>query len=231
MPAPLRLLSAQHSFLTDLHRLEEPLLTWLEHTARHDRTAPDDLWRLPAGLDGEAPLTALINIHRALRQEMYALDDGRTVDGDNRVVGVGGSVLTALYAVPVDPADIDVLAELLDHFHRVLAQQDGYASLRCLLEEAGDWYGCEYGTARETPADVVDRLARTVAVLRLDDEDTRMLVQAVTAAGPGARITLTTPQEAAAIRHLDLVATLTRTSASPLDRALARLLEPGERNG
>ncbi|MFF3013142.1 hypothetical protein [Streptomyces sp. NPDC057939] len=235
MPAPLRLLSAQHSFLTDLHQLEEPLLIWLEHTARHDRTAPDDAWRLPAGLDGEAPRTALINIHRALpkplRQEMYALDDGRAVRDGNRVVGFGGSVLTALYAVPVDPADIDVLAGLLDHFHRALSRQDGYASLHGLLEEAGDWYGCEYGTARETPADVVDRLARTVAVLRIDDEDTRMLVEAVTAAGPGGRITLTTPQEAAAIRYLDLVATLTRTSTSPLDRALARLLEPGERNG
>ncbi|MFJ3835159.1 hypothetical protein ACIPY6_06510 [Streptomyces sp. NPDC090054] len=85
MPAPLRLLSAQRSFLTDLHRLEEPLLIRLEHTARHDRTAPGDVWRLPAGLDGEAPRTALINIHRAPpkppRQEMYALDEGRTVAG------------------------------------------------------------------------------------------------------------------------------------------------------
>ncbi|MFF4319469.1 hypothetical protein [Streptomyces sp. NPDC001568] len=68
-------------------------------------------------------------------------------------------------------------------------------------------------------------------MLRLDDEDTRMLVEAVRAAAPGGLVALSPAQEAAAIRYLDLVATLTRTSTSPLDRALARLLEPGGRSG
>ncbi|MDX2394849.1 MULTISPECIES: hypothetical protein [unclassified Streptomyces] len=113
MPAPLRLLSAQHSFLTDLHRLEEPRSSGSNTPRVTTGQRPTTCGDFPRGLDGEAPRTALINIHRALpkppRQEMYALDDGRTVGGGNRVVGVGGSVLTALYAVPVDPADIDVL--------------------------------------------------------------------------------------------------------------------------
>ncbi|MFF3013388.1 hypothetical protein [Streptomyces sp. NPDC057939] len=217
MPHALRLLPAHPAFLADLHQLEEPLLIWLDDMAFQTRFGHDDVWGLPPGLDGEAPRTALINVQRALpkplRQQMYALTDARDVEGANRIVGRDGHEHTPLYAVGLDRADIDVLSGLLGHLRRALDEEDGYAALRSVLEEAGDWYGCEYGTRPETPAEVVCRIARTVAVLDTDTADTRLLLRALHTAGGTGRIVLTEAEDKAASRYLQHVATVTAPDA------------------
>jgi hypothetical protein len=229
-----RLLPADESFLADFLDLEEPLLMWLDQTTRDARAGADDVYQLPAGLDGEAAHNAWGRIFEALpealRDELHALRSGREVNNGNKVVGADGYEYTPLYAVPLDQADVDVLAALLDHFRKALTPEKGYADLRSLLDDAGEWYGSEHGAGRrpETAEQVVNRLARALAVLQLQDDDTEALLQAVTAAGADRRILLTTAQEEAASRYFDRVITAVTEGKPPIERDLARFVEFGE---
>jgi hypothetical protein len=228
-----RLLPADESFLSDFFDLEEPLLMWLAQATRDTRAGADDAYELPADLDGEAAHTAWGHIFEVLpeglRDERHALRAGREAKGGNKVFGPDGYEYTPLYAAPVDQADVDVLAALLGDFRKALAYEKGYADLHSLLDDAGEWYGNEHGDReREGPEQVVNRLARAVAVLQLHNDDTQTLLQAVTAAGPDRRIVLTDAQVKAAVRYLGQIITVVTEGKPPIERALARFVEFGD---
>ncbi|OEJ36520.1 hypothetical protein [Streptomyces agglomeratus] len=207
------------------------------HLARPDHQRrprrANDVYRLPADQDGEAVRAAWERIYdalpKALIDERHALRTGKEVVGGNRVFGPDGYEHTPLYAAPIDRADVEVLAALLGHFRRALAREEGYTDLRSLLADAGEWYGEESGErVPESAEQVVDRLARAVAVLQLDDDDTRTLLDAVTGAGPDGRIELALGQEPAARRYFDRVITAVTEGKAPIERALARFVEFGD---
>ncbi|MGW6605170.1 hypothetical protein [Streptomyces sp. NPDC055036] len=231
-PAP-RLLPADEHFLADFFDLEEPLLMWLDQTTRDARAGADDVYELPAGLDGEAAHEAWARIFAALpeglRNERHALRTGEEVKNGNKVVGPDGYEYTPLYAVPADPADVEVLVALLDHFRKALARETGYADLHSILDDASEWYGNESADrVPENAEKVVARLARAVAVLQLQDDDAQALLAAVTVAGPDRRIVLTAQQEHAAARYFDRVITAVTEGKPPVERALARFVEFGD---
>ncbi len=236
-----RLLPAEENFLADFFDLEEPLLIWLEQTTQDTRAGADDVYALPAGLDGEAVRAAWARIFdalpKALLAERHALLTGEEVTTGNKVIGPDGYEHSPLYAAPVDQADVEVLVALLDQCRKALALEPGYTDLRSLLTEAGEWYGNETADrARfsvgervpETAEQVVNRLARALAVLQLQDDDTRTLLAAVTAAGPDRRIVLTEDQEQAARRYFDRVITAVTEGKPRIERAFARFVEFGD---
>lgn len=229
-----RLLPAEEHFLRDLFSLEEPLLIWLWETTRDARAGADDVYELPAGLDGEQARDAWSRIFTVLpaglRNEWRALRTGQEPEGGNRIYGANGHEHTPLYAVPVDQGDIDVLVELLDHCRKALARESGYSDLHSILDEAGEWYGnAERADRPETAEQVVGRLARAVAVLQLDhDGDLEMLLEAVSNPGPDGRITLTLSQAATADRYFERVIAVVTDGMSPLDRALVHFVEFGD---
>ncbi|MFG3207935.1 hypothetical protein [Streptomyces sp. NPDC048192] len=228
------LLPAHESFLADFFDLEEPLLIWLDQTTRDARAGADDLYTLPAGLDGEAVHAAWGRIFEALpeglRDERRTLLTGEEHATGNTVLGADGYEYTPLYAAPVDQADVEVLVTLLDHCRKALARETGYADLRSLLDQAGEQYGTD--RTPETAEQVVARLARAVAVLQMQDDDTAALLAAVTAAvtaaGPDRRIELTADQEQAATRYFDRLITATTEGKPAVERALARFVEFGD---
>ncbi|MFD3907833.1 hypothetical protein ACFXOL_11010 [Streptomyces californicus] len=228
-----RLLPAHESFLADFFDLEEPLLIWLDETTRDTRAGADDVYTLPAGLDGEAAHEAWGRIFAALpeglRDERRTMLTGEEHATGNTVLGTDGYEYTPLYAVPVDQADVEVLVALLDHARKALAYEPGHADLHSLLDQAGEQYGNE-GVDRtpENAEQVVARLARAVAVLQLQDDDTAALVAAVTAAGPDRRVQLTADQEQAAARYFDRLITATTEGKPAVERALARFVEFGD---
>lgn len=233
MAHPARLLPADENFLADLLDLEEPLLMWLSQTTRDARAGADDVYKLPAGLDGEAAHDAWGRVFEALpeglRDERHALAASRDATNGNKVFGVDGYEYTPLYAASVDPTDVEVLVALLDHFRKALAYEPGHADLHSLLDEAGEWYGNESpGRVPESAEKVVNRLARAVAVLQLQDDDTAVLLAAVTAAGPDGRIVLTETQEQAARRYFDRLITTVTEGKPAIERDLARFVEFGE---
>ena len=229
----LRLLPAHESFLADFFDLEEPLLIWLDQTTRDARAGADDVYELPAGLDGTAARDAWARIFEALpeglRNERRSQLTGEEPIGGNTVRGTDGYEYTPLYAAPVDQADVEVLVALLDHCRKALAREQGYADLHSILDQAGEQYGNE-GADRtpETAEQVVARLARAVAVLQLQDDDTAALLAAVTAAGPDRRIELTGDQEQAAARYFDRLITAVTEGKPAVERALARFVEFGD---
>lgn len=231
--APL-LLAADENFLSDLLSLEDPLLQWLSQTSRDARAGDEDVWQLPAGLDGEKALAAWAHIFDALpkglRDELRALRTGEETAGGNRVYGPDGYEHTPLYAVRLDQADIAVLAALLDDCRKAVARQEGYTDLCNLLTDAGEEYGREsYDRLPETAQQVTDRLARTLAVLQLErDTEIEMLLQAVTAAGPDGRIDLTAAQESAAASFMDRVITATTVGKPTVERDFQRFVAFGE---
>ncbi|MFF8387780.1 hypothetical protein ACF053_29640 [Streptomyces kanasensis] len=229
----LTLLPAEEHFLGDLFDLDEPLFMWLEGTTSDARAGADDVYRLPADLDGVAVRAAWISIYGALPKglvdERHALRTGKEVSGGNRVFGPDGYEHTPLYAAPIDRADVEVLASLLDHFRRALAMEPGYTDLRSLLADAGEWYGEESGErVPETAEQVVNRLSRALTVLQLDDGDTRALLPAVTMPGPDGRIQLTVEQEQAARGYFERVITVVTEGKGRLERELARFVEFGD---
>ncbi|MFJ8351264.1 hypothetical protein ACIQ9J_33860 [Streptomyces sp. NPDC094153] len=225
-----RLLPAHESFLADFFDLEEPLLIWLDQTTRDARAGADDVYTLPPGLDGEAAHEAWGRIFEALpeglRDERRTLLTGEEHATGNMVLGTDGYEYTPLYAAPVDQADVEVLVALLDHCRKALARETGYADLRSLLDQAGEQYGTD--RTPETAEQVVARLARAVAVLQLQDDDTVALLAAVTAAGPDRRVELTGDQEQAAARYFDRLITAVTEGKPPVERALARFVEFGD---
>ncbi|MCQ8194624.1 hypothetical protein [Streptomyces rugosispiralis] len=229
----LRLLPAHESFLADFFDLEKPLLIWLDQTTRDARDGADDVYELPASLDGEAAHEAWGRIFAALpeglRDERRTLLTGEEHATGNTVLGTDGYEYTPLYAAPIEAADVEVLVALLDHFRKAVARESGYADLHSLLVHAGEQYGNE-GADRvpETAEQVVNRLARVVAVLQLQDDDAQALLAAVTAAGLDRRIVLTEEQEQAARRHFDRVITAVTEGKPPVERALARFVEFGD---
>ncbi|MGW1101310.1 hypothetical protein ACWD64_37865 [Streptomyces antibioticus] len=236
-----RLLPAEENFLADFFDLEEPLLIWLDQTTQDTRAGADDVYTLPADLDGEAVRAAWARIFealpKALLDERHALLTGEELTTGNKVIGPDGYEHSPLYAAPVDQADVEVLVALLDHFRKALALEPGYTDLRSILTEAGEWYGNEtadrarYSVGErvpETAEQVVDRLARALAVLQLQDDDTRTLLAAVTAAGPDRRIVLTGDQEQAAHRYFDRVITAVTEGKPRIERAFARFVEFGD---
>src|SRR5262245_14521001 len=134
----VRLLPAHELFLIDFFDLEEPLLIWLDQVTRDARDGADDIYKLPADLDGMAARTAWTGIFgalpKALRAEWHAGYTGEGVTTGNTVFGADGYEYTPLYAVPVDPADVEILVALLDHFRKALAREKGYAGLHSLLD-------------------------------------------------------------------------------------------------
>ncbi|MFG2236151.1 hypothetical protein ACGFNX_40215 [Streptomyces sp. NPDC048723] len=228
-----RLLPAEEHFLRDLFSLEEPLLIWLWETARDARAGADDVYELPAGLDGEQARDAWGRIFTALpaglRNEWHALRTGQEPEGGNRIYGADGHEHSPLYAVSVDQGDIDVLVELLNHCRKALARESGYSDLHSILDEAGEWYGNAEGAEKpETAEQVVGRLARAVAVLQLDHDGMEPLLEAVSSPGPDGRITLTPSQAATADRYFERVIAVVTDGMSPLDRALVRFVEFGD---
>ncbi|MEU6315461.1 hypothetical protein [Streptomyces sp. NPDC047014] len=195
----LRLLPAHPAFLSALHQLDEPLLSWLDGMTFRTLFEPEDIWGLPPDLDGTACRRALLNIHQALPDSLRTYE-GAVEDESER--GDGGGERVALYAASVDQADIDTL----NGFHRLclraLAHADDHEGLYALLEEAGDWYGGEYGLRPETPAEVTDRVGRVLGVLNADDHDTRTLLRALATCPDPARLVLAPPEEEAATRFL-----------------------------
>ncbi|MFD8025453.1 hypothetical protein ACFV6G_34205 [Streptomyces lavendulae] len=236
-----RLLPAEENFLADFFGLEEPLLIWLEQTTQDTRAGADDVYALPADLDGEAVRAAWARIFealpKALLDERRALLTGEELTTGNKVIGPDGYEHNPLYAAPVDQADVEVLVALLDHFRKALAREPGYTDLRSILTEAGEWYADEtadrarYSVGErvpETAEQVVNRLARALTVLQLQDDDTRTLLAAVTAAGPDRRIVLTEDQEQAARRYFDRVITAVTEGKPRIERAFARFVEFGD---
>lgn len=234
-----QLLPAIESFLTDFFDLEEPLLIWLAQTTIDARQGADDVYELPAGLDGEAVRAAWARIFDALpeglREERRALRTGRDAEGGNKVFGPGGYEYTPLYAAPVDQADVEVLAMLLGHLQKAVAGEAGHADLRSLLDDAAEWYADEvaewengYRVLPQGAEQVVSRLARVVDVFQRRDADTEELLRAVTAAGPDRRIVLTLVQEEALRRYFGRLITAATQGQSRLDQALARFVELGD---
>lgn len=228
----LRLLPAEEHFLTDFFDLEQPLLIWLAQTTSDARAGADDVWRLPTDLDGEVARAAWNHIcealPKALIDERHALRTGKELTTGNRVFGTDGYEHTPLYAAPVGAADIEVLAALLGHFRKALALEKGYTDLHSLLSDAGEWYGEESGgRVPENAEQVVNRLDRALAVLQLDDDDTRTVLAAVTAAGPDGRIQLDYGQEQAARRYFERVITAVTEGKGPVEQALTRFVEFG----
>ncbi|WP_105974679.1 hypothetical protein [Streptomyces geranii] len=167
-----------------------------------------------------------------LRAERHPADNGEEATTGNQVFGADGYEYTPLYAVPVDPADVEVLVELLAHFRKALAREKGYTDLHSLLDQAGEWFSDE-GRDRvpEQAEGVVNRLARSVAVLQLQDDDAQALLTAVTGARPNRRIVLTAEQERAAERYFNRVITAVTEGKPPVERALARFVEFGDTAG
>ncbi|MDA5284736.1 hypothetical protein [Streptomyces sp. Isolate_45] len=133
-----------------------------------------------------------------------------------------------MYGAPVDLADVEVLAALLGHFRKALAVEKGYSDLRSLLSDAGEWYGEESGDrVPENAEHVINRLSRALAVLQPDDEDTRTLPAAVTAAGPDGRIELDYGQEQAARRYFERVISAVTEGKGPIERDHIRFVEFG----
>ncbi|MFE5719623.1 hypothetical protein [Streptomyces erythrochromogenes] len=206
MPSSLRLLPAHPAFLNALHQLEEPLLSWLDGMTFHALFEPEDVWGLPPGLDGTACRKALLNIHQALPKPLRAYE--YVVEDECEFAGAAGDPLggdsghIGLYGALVDQVDIDTLTGFHQHCLQALAHADGYEGLYTLLEEAGDWYGSEYGLRPETPAEVTDRVRRVLGVLNVDDDDSRTLLRALAACPDPARLVLAPAEEEAATRFL-----------------------------
>lgn len=231
-----RLLPADEHFLDDFLSLDEPLLIWLDETTRDNRAGADDAYRLPAGLDGEAARAAWERVFtalpKALVDEWHALRSDEEVQNGNKVTGPDGYEHTPLYAAPVDPADIEELEALLGHFRKALTRETGYADLHQLLDDAGEWYGNESrDRTPETTEQVVNRLARALAVFQLQDDDAQVLLTAVTAAGQDRRIVLTADQERAAARYFDRIIIAVTEGKGSVERALARFVEFGDEKG
>ena len=229
MTAPRFLLPADEGFLGDLFSLDEPLLMWLADATQGAVDGDEDAWRLPAGLDGTAVYDAFIRLVTALpeglREWWTALSRGGSEDGiGNTVLGVDGYEYTPVYAADLDPADVAALVGLLGHCRRALAREDGYTDLHSLLDDAAEWSANEGDHGPRTATQVVDRLARVVAVLELRDDDTDVLLSAVAAGG---RVRLTGPQEEAMRRYSANLVVAVTEGKSNVERAYAAFVAFG----
>ncbi|MGK4578439.1 hypothetical protein [Kitasatospora sp. HPMI-4] len=213
--APVMLLPENEEWLHALFVIEDPLLVALAEASNRAAAGDEDAPRLPEGLDGEAVYAAWGRIVRALPEPLWKKDV--SLGGHQLFAPDGRWEHTPLYAVEIDPADVEQLASLFDHL-RTAAHRAG-EDLFVLLEEAAE-ERAEPGR-RPVVQQVVADVARAVSALQLDatDDDTRTLLQALAAAAPGERIVLTEAQEEAYRRLADR---FTLAIADPGDQALTR---------
>ncbi|TGN72208.1 hypothetical protein E5083_30175 [Streptomyces bauhiniae] len=220
------LLPDDEDWLAQLMGMEEPLLMQLALNTRAAAAGDQDVWEMPAGLDGAAVHDAFGRLYQALPAPLRhtAANTGRSVPDRDRPAGTytlrapdGRYEYTPLYPADVDPGDIAVLAAALAHFRTALQGTDGTELADFLQQIADEW--SEPGRHQE-PDDgtrLVDSFARGLAVLQLPRQhDTEQLLDAVAAAAPGSetvpeQIVLTETQNDAYQRFM------TRVSAAVTD--------------
>ncbi|MEU9480805.1 hypothetical protein [Streptomyces sp. NPDC048191] len=199
------LLPDDEDWLALFMNMEEPLLQQLALNSRAVCAGEEDVWELPADLDGAAAHDAWGRLFQALPEPLRhtATNTGRYRPSDAQPAGKytlyapdGRWEHTALYPADIDPRDVDTVASVLAHFRRAVEGQDDTELADFLEQMAGDW--AEPGRDGD-PKQLVDFFARGLAVLHLDDQpDTKVLLAAVAAAGgeeAPERIVLTPAQE------------------------------------
>ncbi|KUF17410.1 hypothetical protein [Streptomyces silvensis] len=214
------LLPDDEDWLAQLMGMEEPLLMQLALNSRAAAEGREDVWEMPADLDGAAVHDAFGRLYQALPAPLRhtAANTGRSVPDSNRPAGTytlyapdGRYEYTPLYPADVDPDDVAVLAAALAHFRTALEGTDGTDLADFLQQMADEW--SEPGRRRE-PDDgtrLVDSFAHGLAVLQLPHQpDTEQLLDAVAATAPGseavpARIVLTEAQNDAYQRFMTRV--------------------------
>ncbi|MFC8223842.1 hypothetical protein ACFUTY_37445 [Streptomyces sp. NPDC057362] len=200
------LLPDDEDWLALFMNMEEPLLLQLALNTRAVRDGEEDVWQLPADLDGAAAHDAWGRLFQALPAPLRhtATNTNRSVPNDARPPGQyilyapdGRWEHTPLYPADIDPRDVDTVAAVLAHFRRAVEGHDDTQLADFLEQLADDW--AEPGRNGD-PEKLVNDFARGLAVLHLDRQpDTKVLLTAVAAAGPGQeppeRIVLTPAQE------------------------------------
>lgn len=206
-PAQRRvLLPDDEDWLALFMNMEEPLLQQLALNTRAVRAGEEDVWQLPADLDGTAAHDAWGRLFQALPAPLRhtATNTGRYVPSAARPPGQytlyapdGRWEHTPLYPADVDPRDVATVAAVLDHFRKALDGTDHTQLGDFLQQMADDWAdpGRE-GNDRQ----MVQDFTRGLSVWHLPHQpDVDVLLEAVAAADRGdqapERIVLTSPQE------------------------------------
>ncbi len=211
-----------NALAADLERLEELLITlrvWADQAAGPD----GDGWTPPGVLAGDAALTALNRLQKALRPTQTrseydpAIGDRRETPpaGPRWYAADGRYELAPLSSVSVAAADVDLLGQLAAE----LGRPDGDPDVREAIEQhERDLPHTADARERERRGLVVTA-ARIHGMLDLQPTaDTAALYQARLGAGDGAdRLVLTAEQEAAYHRTVDRL-TAIATLGDPLTR-------------
>ncbi|MDJ0343616.1 hypothetical protein QMK19_26620 [Streptomyces sp. H10-C2] len=184
-------------FIVRFTSLDELLLTPLSGAEEHAEAGGQDVWRLPATFPARAAQGAWYRIWLAI-PEAVRLWQARDRDEQppNRqarrlFAPEGGHEHMPFYPVTVNSADLKTLRTAHAALIKALiAGDEEDDDLRELLDQLADG---EEATAEK----LVGLLALTLDVLTFDTADSQVLIAEVTAAGPGASVTLTRAGEAA----------------------------------
>ncbi|MFD3890711.1 hypothetical protein [Streptomyces microflavus] len=226
------LLPDDEDWLSLFMGMEEPLLMQLALNARAVQKGDDEVWELPTDLDGIGAYEAWGRLFGALPEPLRhtGTNIGRSVPDQEQPAGRytlyapdGRWEHTPLYPADVDLRDVAAVAAVLAHFRTALDGTDGTQLGDFLQQMADDWAdpGRE-GNDRQ----MVEDFLRGLSLWHLPHQpDVDVLLEAVTAAGPGAetpeRIVLTLPQEDAYQAFMRRVSAAVAGN-SPHDYALHR---------